>query len=471
MRYANPETTAKFTVEFKQELVDKGVFGVGLSRTDISHFMHLALVDNPDTVAAVLRSSEPKNPYFYALLVPWIGEGLLVSNGMKWARNRRLLTPAFHYEILKGYASVYGSAVSVLVEKWRARILDADHTTSIRVNVSKDVPLLTLDVILQCAMSYESDCQIQPNKYTDAVMALVKLVQLRGLNIFMHPSIIYYLTKEGREFRAACDLVHQYSERIIKERQHKLSLPETDAGRPDSILSECVKKDFLHILLTAKDADGAGLSFQEVQSEVDTFLFEGHDTTASALQWALYFLAGHPDVQARCRNEAQQVSSSHGLAAGDVTYESLQELSYIEQVLKETMRVATTVPLIHRRLTSDITINGYLLPSGAWVVANLFSLHNNPVIWPDPMKFDPSRFDTTADNESKPPFAFVPFSGGPRNCIGQNLAMEEMKSAVSLILQEFQLSLPEDMHDVQQHLYVVNRPSKPIEVIVKPLME
>ena len=460
--HAHPERMFGFIQQYQQS-EEYTTNPVGVYRTDMAAFVHMASMETPDTVAMILKSSEPKNPYVYSFLMPWIGDGLLISNGMKWARNRRLLTPAFHFDILKGYASVYSSAVGVLVEKWRAASSDSENSMSARVDISRDVALLSLDVILQCAMSYHSDCQISPNEYAESVMTLVVQTMLRGVNLAHHPDILFALSANGRIYRKACSTAHQYSEALIKERRKNLAVDENeDAERA---------KDFLDILLTARDTDGAGLSDIDIRNEVDTFLFEGHDTTASALQWTLYFLAGHPDVQERCRKEAQYVASSQGLAVGEVTYQSLQKLEYTEQALKEAMRLATTVPLIYRHLTRDITVKGYFIPEGAWVTVNLFSLHHHPVYWPEPMKYDPSRFDANAENNARAAFSFVPFSGGPRNCIGQNLAMEEMKSAVSLILQEFRLSLPEDMHDIQQHLYLVNRPSKAIELIVESLTE
>ena len=205
---------------------------------------------------------------------------------------------------------------------------------------------------------------------------------------------------------------------------------------------------------------GQGLSPEEIRDEADTFLFEGHDTTASALQWAIYYIAKHPDVQRRCREEAREILGN----SDELSLETIGKLQYITQVVKETVRSATTVPFVYRQLTKDTTVDGFLLTEGTWVAVSLYGVHHHPEFWPDPYEFRPSRFEAgaNADKGSTLPFAFVPFSGGPRNCIGQGLAMEELKATIALLLREFELSVPEDMEDVEPHLYLVTRPSKPI---------
>ena len=205
---------------------------------------------------------------------------------------------------------------------------------------------------------------------------------------------------------------------------------------------------------------GQGLSPEEIRDEADTFLFEGHDTTASALQWAIYYIAKHPDVQRRCREEAREILGN----SDELSLETIGKLQYITQVVKETVRSATTVPFVYRQLTKDTTVDGFLLTEGTWIAVSLYGVHHHPEFWPDPYEFRPSRFEAgaNADKGSTLPFAFVPFSGGPRNCIGQGLAMEELKATIALLLREFELSVPEDMEDVEPHLYLVTRPSKPI---------
>ena len=222
---------------------------------------------------------------------------------------------------------------------------------------------------------------------------------------------------------------------------------------------------FLRTLRLFPSCLGQGLSAQEIRDEVDTFLFEGHDTTASALQWAIYYIAKHPQVQQRCRDEAADVVGT----ATSLTLETIQKLQYISQVVKETVRLATTVPFIFRQLSKEVVVDGLLLTEGTWIAVSLWGIHHNPDYWNDPYAFDPSRFDAnnTSNKGNSIPFAFVPFSGGPRNCIGQGLAMEELKAIIALLVLEFELSLPEDMEDVEAHLYLVTRPSKPIELLVK----
>ncbi|GFO26169.1 cytochrome p450 [Plakobranchus ocellatus] len=361
----------------------------------------MLIVNHPNTVSVILKSSEPKGPRTYNLIRPWIGDGLLTSKGDKWYRNRRLLTPSFHFEILKSYIQLKNRCADILVNKF----LHAAETSS-SLLVFSEVAMFTLDVILKCAMSYETNCQLPGEPW-------------------FHNDFIFSLTPSGRKFSKNCDYVHQIAETIIKERQQEL---HKEMGATDK---KHKSLDFLDILLTARDENGEGLTMREIRDEVDTFLFEGHDTTASAISWTLYSLAEHPDVQRRVQEELDSVldHSSHT----DVMWDDLPNLTYLTMVIKEAMRLHSPVPFIQRILTEDMEIDGKMAPAGTLINIVIYNIHHNPVVWTDSMKFDPDRF-LPENVESRSPYAFVPFSAGPRNCIGQNFAMHEIKIALARIL-------------------------------------
>ncbi|CAE1163005.1 CYP4B1 [Acanthosepion pharaonis] len=201
------------------------------------------------------------------------------------------------------------------------------------------------------------------------------------------------------------------------------------------------KLDFLDILVTARDSDGVGLSNLEIRNEVDTFMFEGHDTTACSLSWMMYAMAIYPNEQQNIYNEIQNVLQGRT----EVTWEDLPELRYLTACLKESIRLFTTVPMISRSLTRPFVIDGKLLPAGMTVSINIYAMHHNPDVWQEPEEFLPSRF-LSDDPNPKNPYMYIPFSAGPRNCIGQNFAMHEMKVMVAKIIQAFEITADPTYH-------------------------
>ncbi|XP_060037394.1 leukotriene-B4 omega-hydroxylase 3 [Erinaceus europaeus] len=179
------------------------------------------------------------------------------------------------------------------------------------------------------------------------------------------------------------------------------------------------------------------LSDEDIRAETDTFMFEGHDTTASGLSWALYNLAQHPEYQERCRQEVQALL--RGRETPDLQWEDLSQLPFLSMCIRESLRLHPPVTAISRCCTQDVTLpDGRVIPKGNICVISIFGLHHNPSVWPDPEVYNPFRFDPQ-DTQKVSPLAFVPFSAGPRNCIGQTFAMTEMKVALALSLLRFRL--------------------------------
>uniref|UniRef100_A0A8C9FK49 Uncharacterized protein n=1 Tax=Pavo cristatus TaxID=9049 RepID=A0A8C9FK49_PAVCR len=222
-----------------------------------------------------------------------------------------------------------------------------------------------------------------------------------------------------------------YSDKVIQERKESLK---------DEREFEKIKKkrhlDFLDILLCAKDETGAGLSDEDLRAEVDTFMFEGHDTTASGLSWVLYCLASHPEHQARCREEIKDILGSRDT----IQWEDLGKMTYSTMCIKESLRLYPPVPGVSRQLSKPITFHdGRTLPEGTVTAISIYLIHRNPSVWKDPSVFDPLRF--SPENVSgRHSHAFLPFAAGMRNCIGQQFAMIEMKVALALTLLRFELS-------------------------------
>ncbi|KAK9720578.1 Cytochrome P450 [Popillia japonica] len=182
---------------------------------------------------------------------------------------------------------------------------------------------------------------------------------------------------------------------------------------------------------------------EHIREEVDTFMFEGHDTTATSITFALQAIARHPEVQRKIYEELQTIFADD--PKRKATHRDLQAMKYLEMAIKESLRIYTTVPMIGRTLEEDIQWNGMTLPKGLMINLFLYCVQNSDVSNKDPEVFDPERFNAE-NSKDRHPYAYVPFSAGARNCIGQKFAMLEMKSTISNVLRNFELLPPVPDH-------------------------
>ncbi|XP_018553990.1 cytochrome P450 4B1 [Lates calcarifer] len=384
-------------------------------------------IHHPDYVKTILTSTEPKDDFAYRFIESWIGEGLLVSKGQKWFRHRRLLTPGFHYDVLKPYVKLMSDSAKTMLDKWESY---ANSNESFEL--FEHVSLMTLDSILKCAFSYSSNCQTEggTNTYIKAVYELSDLINLRFRTFPYHNDLIFYLSPHGYRHRKACKVAHSHTAEVIRKRKEVLK----EEKQLDRIQAKR-NLDFLDILLFARDEKQQGLSDEDLRAEVDTFMFEGHDTTASGISFILYSLACHPEHQKICREEI--LEALHG--KDTMEWEDLSKIPYTTMCIKESLRLYPPVPGISRNTTKPMTFfDGRTLPAGCHVGTSVYGIHRNAAVWENPDVFDPLRF--LPENVSKrSPHAFVPFAAGPRNCIGQTFAMNEMKVVIALTLKRYQL--------------------------------
>uniref|UniRef100_A0A8C0W3G7 Leukotriene-B4 omega-hydroxylase 3 n=1 Tax=Castor canadensis TaxID=51338 RepID=A0A8C0W3G7_CASCN len=372
-----------------------------------------------------------KNTVFYSFLKPWLGDGLLLSSGDKWSCHRRMLTPAFHFNILKPYVKIFNDSTNVMHAKWQHLISEGKN----RLDMFEHISLMTLDSLQKCIFSFESNCQEKPSEYIATILELSALVAKRNHQLFLHMDFLYQLTPNGQRFRKACRLVHKFTDAVIQERHRTLP----DEGLDDFLLAKTKTKtlDFIDVLLLTKDEDGKTLSDEDIRAEVDTFMFGGHDTTASGLSWILYNLARHPEYQERCRQEVQELLRDRD--PEEIEWDDLAQLPFLTMCIKESLRLHPPVTAISRCCSQDVALSdGRVIPKGVICIINIFGVHHNPAVWPDPEVYDPFRFDP--DNiKNRSPMAFIPFAAGPRNCIGQTFAMSEMKVALALTLLRFRV--------------------------------
>ncbi|KAL0134202.1 hypothetical protein PUN28_001196 [Cardiocondyla obscurior] len=219
----------------------------------------------------------------------------------------------------------------------------------------------------------------------------------------------------------------------------------------------------LDLLILA--AQNNEMNDKDIREEVDTFMFEGHDTVAMGLTFAILVLAEHKDVQELVRNEVSAVIDANG---GKLTMAALNDMPYLERCLKESLRLYPSVPLISRVLSEDVKIQSYLLPNGTVLHINIVDIHRDPNFWSNPNEFDPDRF-LPEKIQKRHPYSYLPFSAGPRNCIGQRFAMLELKTIVASLVYNFYLEPVDYIRDLRMMTDIITRVTRPIRTRFVPI--
>lgn len=435
-------------LQFRRENVKKYP---KLCRYFLGPYAYVSISD-PETIKHVIAHKPPKPSIYRMMLESWIGDGLLTSNGRKWQRHRKLLTPAFHYTILSSFLPVYCRATHVMLQLWENLSVNGND-----VIVQEFTPYLTLDILMQSIGSLQTDCQVEREaiQYVKDVNTLTKIALQRFLNNLYKLDCYFYLTPTGRIYKQACKRSRAFTRDLIIQRRNQLMC---SAVRDDN-------RDFLDILLTSTDQNGNRLSDEEICDEVDTFVFEGHDTTSSALSWILYYLTLYPQHQETCRNEIFRCFNEQ-----DLELQDLSKLEFLTMFIKETLRLCPPVFCIFREVDTPIPIGGYVLPQGTVVEINIIGLQTNINVWSDPLQFDPMRF-SKENIDSIPLYSYLPFSVGERNCIGQVFAMNELKVVCSLILKKFKLEFQEQLTGFEEHIArdVIIKPTIPLKLRLIPV--
>eukprot|EP00013_Stygamoeba_regulata_P005272 CAMPEP_0177628590 /NCGR_PEP_ID=MMETSP0447-20121125/212_1 /TAXON_ID=0 /ORGANISM="Stygamoeba regulata, Strain BSH-02190019" /LENGTH=406 /DNA_ID=CAMNT_0019129847 /DNA_START=289 /DNA_END=1505 /DNA_ORIENTATION=- len=385
-------------------------------------------------IEKIVTSNAPKSTK-YSFLHPWLGKGLLTNNDYTdWKVKRRLLTPAFHFDVLILYRTIFGNNSQRLYAMWEKQMeKEGNQEEGIVVDMQDEMAFLSLDNIGECAFGISFDAINNRNSdFVEATLAMSRLLVERVANPLLQADIVYSLTPSSRKMQQALHVLNSYCDNAISKRQREINEGQ-EATR---------QKYFLDILLTSRTESGESLTLTEIRDEVNTFMFEGHDTTSSGLMWCLYDIATRPKVYAGVMAEMEKVLGGKP-ADHCPTNEELGQLKYLQMVIKESHRFHSPVPSVARCLTEPMELSGYTVPAGTNVAVQPMSVHFNPVYWPDPFEFIPERFTPEA-SKGRHPFQYVPFSAGRRNCIGQNFALLEERIVLATLLRRFHVAYAGD---------------------------
>uniref|UniRef100_A0A336MRC1 CSON004758 protein n=1 Tax=Culicoides sonorensis TaxID=179676 RepID=A0A336MRC1_CULSO len=425
-------------------------------------------ISNPDDIEAILTSSkvlEKSNDYY--MFESWLGGGLLISHGPKWHSRRKILTHAFHFKILDDFVRVFDLKADVLVKQINK------HLNGPAFDVCPYVTLYTLDVICETAMGIKMDVQTNSDsEYVRNVVEISSILYWRLFNVFARESWIFRWMPQAKRHDYLVDRIQQFTMKVIdtrrKEFESKTEINQNTIANPDDEDADIgVKKRYalLDLLLAAKQ-DGQPLTDDDIREEVNNFMFAGHDTTTSAIEFLLYNLAKYPDVQKKVFEEIVEVMGTD--TDEPITLHKLNNLHYLDLVLKESLRLYAPVPMINRQVREDVELNGKLYPAGITIVVFIDGMHHDPKYFKDPEMFIPERHAAIKNADTKNPFSYVPFAAGFRNCIGQKFAQYEIKSVISKLLRHYEFSLGSDDFIPVLKPELILKPGNGINLKIKP---
>lgn len=369
------------------------------------------LLTNPDHVEHVLQTNSRnyRKGRIYKELIPSTGEGLFVTDGETWLRQRRLAQPAFHKQKVAAFTRVMSQATEEMLERWRPA---AKNGTPISVDA--EMTRLTLGIVTRSLLSRDlSDEADAMNRSFE----VIRTFMMHRLTSFVKLPVGMPFPR-NRQFRKAIADADRLVYNIIAERRR-------GGGSPDDLLS---------LLMAATDEDtGERMSDKELRDQALTIIGAGYETTTQALAWTWYLLARHPHAEERLHCELAEV-----LDGRTPTFEDLPKLRYTLSVFQESMRLYPPAWMLSRTAIVDDEIGGHPIAAGSEMLLMMFLTHRDPRYWDRPDDFDPDRF-SAENSDSRARFAYYPFGGGPRQCIGNAFALMEAQVIIAAVAQKYRL--------------------------------
>lgn len=451
----------------------------------------------------------------YKFFKPWLGDGLLISTGSKWRAHRKLIAPTFHLNVLKSFIDLFNENSRNVVRKLRE---EGDKTFDCHDYMSE----ATVEILLETAMGVSKRTQDKSGyEYAMAVMKMCDILHLRHRSLLLRSEFLFTLTKYYKQQGRLLNIIHGLTTKVIKSKKEafakgtrgslaqkevaqlydgaaqgatqngkqndsQLSTASTattastsveglsfgqaeglkdDLDVEDNDVGEKKRLAFLDLLLESAQ-NGALISDTEIKEQVDTIMFEGHDTTAAGSSFFLSLMGIHQDVQERVIAELDAIFGDSDRPA---TFQDTLEMKYLERCLMETLRLFPPVPLIARELHEDLKLSSgnYVIPQGATVTVATYKLHRNPKVYANPTVFDPDNF-LPERQANRHYYAFVPFSAGPRSCVGRKYAMLKLKILLSTILRNYRVYSDLSEKDFRLQADIILKREEGFRVRLKP---
>jgi cytochrome P450 len=382
----------------------KSIFGNQLFVSDPAGIKRI-LLDN--------AANYPKTPFDVHILSTAFGDGLLTSDGDKWRAHRRVMSPSFDSRSIASYAPAITRAAEARLDAWDAKGDNAE------IDIAREMAILTLDVISRTMFSADSDA-LQSHLEETIRKALGEInFGLQHIAPIIGP---FLLKRKLTRIRANFEAMDAAMQRLIRGRDKRAIAPP---------------QDLLDRLIAATDGEtGFRMTGEEVRDEVVIIFLAGHETSALAATYVWYLLSLHPEEEAKLHAEIDAVVGGRA-----PTHADLEKLSYTRMVIEEAMRLYPPAPMLTGRVARQADeVCGRHIPPGTELAVLPWVVHRHRTLWEEPDRFDPQRFSRER-SMTRPRFAYLPFGGGPRVCIGAQLAMAEVSLLVATMAQRYRLKL------------------------------
>lgn len=354
------------------------------------------VINHPDYLKQVLVSNNTNyhKGVGFERVKMLLGNGIIVSDGPFWRRQRRMVQPAFDRSVIAVMSEQFSRLNLRLLDKWQ--VLAEQHAT---INITEATNDLALEIILHAIFSEDIE----------------RIVVVNGGNPFAF--LVADTTRDLKlvvKFRALTKLIAE----VIAQRRQR----------------GAVLQDFLGIMLAARDKEtGAAMQDKELIDEVMTLIVAGSETSATTMNWTWYAIAQYPEIATQFYAEID--AASYFVSP---SFEHIAELTYTRQIVEEALRIYPPVWLYTRKAIGDDTLGAFNIPAGADIFISPYYLHRNSAFWPDPDRFDPTRFSEAAV-KARHKLAYIPFSAGPRRCIGDFFGIVEAQMHFGLMGRHFNM--------------------------------
>ncbi|KAI5725989.1 hypothetical protein M8J77_022477 [Diaphorina citri] len=453
----------------------------------------IVFLKDPRDIEIILSSTVyiDKSPE-YKFYKPWLGNGLLISTGEKWRTHRKLIAPTFHLNVLKSFLDLFNQSSRAVVEKMRK------HKGE-EFDCHDYMSECTVEILLQTAMGVDKKTQNQSGlEYAMAVMKMCYILHIRSSKVWLRPDYFFHLTSYAKDQVKQLDIIHTLTKQVLKKKKETYEKNKSDIPNRELIKEENkpeVKektvveelsfgqsyelKDDLDVedvgekkrlafldLLIESAQNGVVLTDEEIKEQVDTIMFEGHDTTAAGSSFFLCVMGTHPEIQAKVMQELDEIFGDSDRLC---TFQDTLEMKYMERCIMETFRMFPPVPLIARELQQEVKLNSCdrILPAKCTIVIATFQAHRQSDIYPNPDVYNPDNFllEKCANRHY---YSFIPFSAGPRSCVGRKYAMLKLKVILSTILRNFTVYSPIKFEDWKVQADIILKRTDGFKIQLKP---
>ncbi|XP_037028673.1 cytochrome P450 4g15-like [Bradysia coprophila] len=459
---------ALLALSFNNKAIFKRALDLGLIYGDVVRgFLGSRLfvfLTHPDDIEIILNSNTHLDKSTdYNFFKPWLGDGLLISSGEKWRSHRKLIATAFHQNVLKTFVSTFNENSLKTVVRLKKEL-------GKEIDIHDYMSETTVDILLETAMGHpRTHDDKEGYNYAMAVMKLCDILHLRHRTFYYRFNALFNFSLLKAKQDKLISIIHGLTGKVFANKKkifaqnmaegniplptfvdvinNNNTVPDV-SSKADGLRDDLDDQDqydvgikrrlaFLDLMIESA-YHGAELTDAEIKEEVDTIMFEGHDTTAAGSSFVLCLLGIHLDIQRLVFEEQQNIFGNSDRRA---TFNDTLEMKYLERVILETLRLYPPVPIIARRVNEDVKLvtNDIVIPAGATVVIGTFKTHRRFDLYYYADKFNPDNF-LPERCQNRHYYGYIPFSAGPRSCVGRKYAMLKLKILLSTIIRNFKVT-------------------------------